>query len=157
MPERDTEPVHYTASTLITAFGETRSVYGWSELLGQCVKSLLRKLNALPDLPVELVLEMPRCVRIKPGAPPGGPRSWTWDALPWEADQWAQTFVAEHPGGGSLQEVGDALGMTREAVRQIEERSMRKIERAACREGLIVQDLLEVLLEVRDKRAQVML
>lgn len=39
-------------------------------------------------------------------------------------DPAARAFVAAHPGGATLEEVGAAFGVTREAIRQIEERAL---------------------------------
>jgi hypothetical protein len=36
-------------------------------------------------------------------------------------------FVHRHPGGATLEEVGDAFGVTRERVRQIESGALRKL------------------------------
>lgn len=63
------------------------------------------------------------------GVPHGAPGSWTWLELPFEHDRTAQAFVRLHPNGASLEEVGDAMGMTRERVRQIEAIALRKMRR----------------------------
>lgn len=57
----------------------------------------------------------------------GAPRSWTWEILPYPDDPWARQFVQEHPEGATLEEVAQALGMSRERVRQIEEEALTKL------------------------------
>lgn len=42
-------------------------------------------------------------------------------------DQAARRFVDEHPDGATLEEVAAALGVSRERVRQIESRALRKL------------------------------
>lgn len=45
----------------------------------------------------------------------------------WELDRDAQAFVEQHPNGGTLDEVGQFFGLTRERVRQIEAVALRKL------------------------------
>jgi hypothetical protein len=49
--------------------------------------------------------------------------------LPFEFDTAAQLFVDEHPHGATLDEVGEALGLNRERVRQIEHAALAKIRK----------------------------
>lgn len=59
-------------------------------------------------------------------------RPWTvHPSLPFAADAAAQAFVAEHPLGATLEEVAEAMGVTREAVRQLEEAAFAELRRAA--------------------------
>lgn len=66
-----------------------------------------------------------------PGTGPGlgEPGAWTWQLLPWEDDLWAQEFVQKHPCGATLEEIGEALGVSMQRVRQIEEKALRKLRR----------------------------
>jgi len=48
----------------------------------------------------------------------------------------AFAFVDAHPCGANLSEVGDALGVCRERIRQIEVQALRNFARAARRMGL---------------------
>lgn len=50
--------------------------------------------------------------------------------LPFARDPAAQRFVEEHPAGAGLEEIGDALGVTKEAIRNIEVRALTKLRRA---------------------------
>ena len=95
----------------------------------------------LASLPPEIALVLPLGVHVDPAAEPGAPRSWTWVVLTWNEDVWAQRFVDQHPEGAPLDVVGDALGLVKERVRQIEEEALRKL--AAGRRGRRLAKLLE--------------
>lgn len=111
----------------VEAFGERRSVREWAESIGVDARVLKQRLQVLP---AEIALLFPHMICVKRfSIPEGEPKSWTWEMLPWTDDPWAQRFVEEHPGGATLSEVGGALGITRERVRQIEEVAMRKLRR----------------------------
>jgi hypothetical protein len=142
------EPIYY-AGDEIEAHGELHTVAYWARCSGQSVRILLKHLRSLPRLAPEIVIAVPRCTRIDPHALPGEPHAWTWDVLPWEDDEWAQDFVARHPGGATLAEVGDALGLVRERVRQVEETAMIKLRRAALRLDVPVKSMLEALSALR--------
>lgn len=110
---------------LIEAWGKRRTVLEWSVLSGQCDSGLRQRLKR--GWPAEVAISLPPATRIDMDAEPGGPMSWTWDVLSWREDPWAQAFVRAHPEGGSLEEVGMALGVTRERVRQLEESALMKL------------------------------
>lgn len=59
----------------------------------------------------------------------GDPLEGNREDTPWECDAAAQRFVAEHPGGATLDEVGEFFGISRERVRQIEVQALRKLAR----------------------------
>lgn len=81
-----------------------------------------------PTLGPELAVLLPKDYRgIDGHTPLGAPGSWTWQILDWEDDPWAQRFVEAHPGGATLDEVGQALGVERERVRQIEREALMKL------------------------------
>jgi len=61
---------------------------------------------------------------------------------PYEEDLAARWFVRNHPDGGTLEEVGVMLGVTRERIRQIEMMALRKLRRACTEEGLDFEVLL---------------
>ncbi|MBZ0116592.1 MAG: hypothetical protein K8H88_06350 [Sandaracinaceae bacterium] len=63
---------------------------------------------------------------------------------PYGEDRAAQAFVAEHPDGATLEQVGLALGVTRERVRQIELDALRHFRQRARVAGLPLEvvDLL---------------
>ncbi len=50
------------------------------------------------------------------------------DRTPYEEDEACQKFVAAHPGGATLGEIAEYMGVTRERVRQIEFGALRKLE-----------------------------
>jgi hypothetical protein len=72
--------------------------------------------------------------------------------LPFEKDIDARAWVICHPEGGTLEEVGSALGVTRERIRQLESLALGKLRRACLREGIDAQELLAGL-RARDELA----
>ena len=77
-----------------------------------------------------------------------------------EGPDWSTVwkFIEDHPDGGSLEEVGEVFGCTREYIRQVEVSALRKLQRAILRKypNLIVYTpetikalAREVLLEYR--------
>lgn len=127
----------------VEAFGARLSVTSWSRVTGLSINALRRRLSLFP---AEIALLLPTSAHADPDAEPGGPHSWTWELLSWEEDHWARAFVATHPEGASLEEVGSALGIVKERVRQVEEQALRKLVRRRQAE-----DLLKIL---RDLRAE---
>lgn len=57
-------------------------------------------------------------------------RTWRktdWELLAWEEHSAVRRFVQEHPEGASLEEIGIAMGMTGERVRQVVEHALLKL------------------------------
>jgi hypothetical protein len=61
---------------------------------------------------------------------------------PWKSDYSARAWVVHHPDGGTLEQIGSVLGITRERVRQIETHAKRKLRRACAEYGI---DLIDVM------------
>lgn len=125
---------------LVEAFGETRNLEGWAENAAVCRGALRRRLASMH---AEVALHLPAHARVKASALPGTPGSWTWWLIDYEDDPWAQQFVAAHPDGATLEQVGAALGIVRERVRQLEESAIRKCRRAAQKLGAEALAVLE--------------
>lgn len=55
----------------------------------------------------------------------------------WEpSDAWVDEFVDHHPGGATLEAIGDALGLSRQRVNQVVELALAKAIRALSRRGI---------------------
>lgn len=65
--------------------------------------------------------------------------------LPFEQDEAAQRFVAEHPDGATLEEVGNAFGLTRERMRQIEAKAIDALRKRCALAGIEAEDLAAAL------------
>lgn len=113
------------------AFGYWRTIDEWAWISGIPRRTIENRLRV--GLPLEVCVNLPLCARIDPKAAPGAPMSWTWDALEFEDDDWARSFVKRHPDGATLDQVGEVLGMCRERVRQVEEQILRKLRYAGIR------------------------
>lgn len=123
---------------IITAFGEERSAVEWSRISGIPSRALINRIQG--GMCSELALSLPSWSRPDLSAAPGAPLSWTWDALEYEHDQWAQDFVRRHPKGGTLDQVAASLGITRERTRQLEEQALAKLRHAGvCAHALLEQ------------------
>lgn len=124
----------------VEAFGERLSIPAWARVTGLSINAVRRRLRLFPP---EIALLLPVAAHADPNAKPGAPRSWTWELLLYEDDCYAQRFVEAHPHGATLDEVGDALGIVRERVRQIEEQALEKLGagRQAKRLARLLKDL----------------
>lgn len=131
---------------LIEAFGEARTIAGWAKVSGFSVRALRARHRRLRGLPGEVMLSLSRDSKahVDTSAPPGAPGSWTWDIVPWEDDVWARAWVARHPGGATLDEVGLAMGVSYEDVRLIVESALLKLEKEVATSGLPFAELLGI-------------
>jgi hypothetical protein len=63
----------------------------------------------------------------------------------YEDDPAAQLFVAAFPSGATLEDIGEAFGVTRERVRQIEEKALRRFKHRLGIAGITFEDFSEML------------
>jgi hypothetical protein len=123
-----------TTSVSLSWEGRTLSVTAWAAdpavaALGITVPVIYSRLRL--GWPTSRILTQPTAPRRENGYRRARQTSSIVDPhLPWELDEAARDFVAKHPDGGTLHEVGEALGVTRERVRQIEEKALRKLARS---------------------------
>lgn len=71
--------------------------------------------------------------------------------LPFAQDDAAQRFVETHPDGGTLEEVGAALGITRERARQVEAIALKRLV-LRCRVAGITREDIGAILATRPGR-----
>lgn len=72
---------------------------------------------------------------------------------PWQEDYFARAWVVHHPDGSTLEEVGALLGVTRERVRQIQDKATRRL-RVTCRSlGYDLQDIIAHMASRHDEAA----
>lgn len=77
--------------------------------------------------------------RMRPGQEPQHvttARRVRWSTLPWDDDEETRRFVAEHPDGAGLEEIGAWLGLSRERIRQMEAAALEKLGAALHRAGV---------------------
>lgn len=114
----------------LTVRGETRYIVEWAKIAGISEDTLRKRLAAEWE-PEEAVTKPKaltnRAVVLRGHVPDGAPGSSTWYDLPWEKDTWAQEFVAAHPDGASLEQVGDAMGVKVSWVCEMEQNALAKL------------------------------
>lgn len=133
----------------ICVSGLALTQHEWGELLGyeeSTVRGYVAKHGPVKGVSRLLKKAEARAL-LDENTPPGAPGSSTWSDLAWDDDPWAQSLVISHPTGMTLEEVGAALGITKERVRQIEEVALRKIRRRFPHDRTLIEDL-ELLLRV---------
>lgn len=125
--------------------GETRTLAEWSRVTGLSYATISNRLRA--GMSPHLALSSERFVRAATRYDqlrehPEQARDMTpeeilalrerypvrWD-LPYDDDEACQRFVADHPNGATLGEIGALYGVTRERIRQIEAAALRKLKR----------------------------
>lgn len=113
-------------ATVIEAFERTQTLAEWSAETGLSRAIIRRRIRS--GCPPEFALKLPRGARAK--------REWCWDAIPFEQDPFAQ-YVAGNVGPMTLEDVAHIMGISREAVRQIELAALRKMRRQGKLEELL--------------------
>jgi hypothetical protein len=114
----------------LTVNGETRYISEWAKHAGISEDTLRKRLAA--EWEPEKAVSAPKQVTNRPVAlrkqkPPGAPGSSTWYELDWKRDPWAKEFVAAHPDGASLEEVGAAMGVEVSWVCEMEQTALKKL------------------------------
>lgn len=64
--------------------------------------------------------------------------------LPYAQDEAAQRFVEEHPDGATLEEVGEALGLVKQRVDQIERVALARFAKRCRLAGISADDVAGV-------------
>lgn len=133
-----------TTRKLYSAHGETHDMDTWAAKLGVHRTLLLRRLqNGEP--PEEAFTARDRREDL------AGTELWEGARdLPWDEDRVAQRMV-DCWGAMTLVEVGEVMGWTRENVRQIEARAIRKLA-STC--GVEVREMLRTLEAMRSRREE---
>lgn len=126
-------------SETIEAFGVELTIAEWAHELDLSARRLTQLVRG--GVPPEAALLVPNRAHVDPSAPPGGPGSWTWQVLRFEYDPWCQALIRRN-GAMTLEQIGEALGITKERVRQEEEAILRKL-----RARLPEQEFRKLLLE----------
>lgn len=97
-----------------------------ADLAARCdvdVSAIYRRLRD-GETPAQILAEPKR----RAGYTPNAPRPvCTINDEPFALDPVAQAFVRKHPDGATLEEVGEAFGVSRERIRQIEEQALRHL------------------------------
>jgi len=122
----------------ITAFGRTLTIPEWSQRTGLGVRTIEQRIAH--DWPVEQILTAPKSTRM---ATVNGKERLVNLVTPWEEDDRCWYVVAHHPGGLTLRQIGDIVGLTRERVRQIEAMALHKLRRHPRRAAALMQLMRE--------------
>lgn len=148
-----------TEGTLITHRGQTRAVRAWAAIACLHPGELVRRLREGQSLAEACEPPPPPEPRVSPkrGAPASGSlkdqrrahahfelwapddideRTRIVEELAFAEDELTQLFMRAHPGGATLEEVADFLGITRERVRQLENAAALAARRRAPLAGL---------------------
>lgn len=132
----------------ITAWGSTRTLREWAEYLGVSPAGIRSRIYKKGMTPHEAVTKpwAAHAGKRKRGARPSAEPILPDLHVPWEESDWSWYVVAHHPNGLTLDEIGQLMGITRERVRQIEQKAFGKLLRnKEARE--VLRDLLDASLE----------
>lgn len=131
-----------THDLVIEANGESRTHKAWAAHIGLTPNGLRARICA--GMTPEEAVTRPRRRRAK-NRPSGASLVEDLD-LPWEVSDQSWYIVARHPAGLTLEQVGEVFGLTRERIRQIEEKALKKLLRSPTR-AAVLRELLELSLE----------
>ena len=115
-----------TPYTRVTIGRSTYELRHWCDAFDVPIRTALRRVDA--GWPLWEAVSQPR-----QGWSDGSSGHGWRDGVPYEHDLRCQRFVRDHPGGATLEEVGAELGVTRERVRQIEGKALRRLHKTAQR------------------------
>lgn len=80
--------------------------------------------------------------RFRGNRPPRAPLIDDRNDVRYEDDRVARVFVDMYPDGGTLEMVGAMFDLTRERIRQIEAKAIRKLKKVCDEEGIDIRDIL---------------
>jgi hypothetical protein len=131
--------------THVTIGDTTARLAHWCEAFDVPLRTAIRRIEA--GWPAWEAVSQPQ------QGHPSGVVGHSWrDGVPYEHDLRCQRFVAEHPHGATLEEVGVELGVSRERIRQIEAVALRRLRKAAQR---LAPELEEVIAQLLADRGEV--
>jgi hypothetical protein len=129
-------PDNYQGPMLVTARGETKTVYGWAHETGLCAQTIYKRL-ASGYAPESAVSPFRPSRKADADIPPGEPGSLSWDLLEWDEDPWAWRVVAMNGDGMLLGEVGEMFALSEQRIEEVEKVAWRKVK--------IGEELVELL------------
>jgi hypothetical protein len=116
------------AAAKIEAFGKTQTRGEWAREYGIHRNTLDTRLDR--GLPLEQAVSIPaHCKLANLEADAGHPGATSWYKPRYEDDDHCWYVVANHPEGLTLEQVGQLMGVTRERIRQIEAKIIRKVRK----------------------------
>lgn len=131
----------------ITVNGVSRSYTDWAKLSGVNVETLYARIRR--GIPPEKAILPGHQYATRTAAMPK-----SFDELPYEQDVITQAVVQRFPTGLGLEDIGDLIGVSREAISQTERRALRKLRDATGKAELA--SIVETLRDLdRDRKQQV--
>lgn len=134
--------------TMLSAYGQTLNLRQWAALRGIPYGTVCSRFHRHGPDP-DKVLFIGRMIDNTSRRPP---KSREWDTtlcwLPFELDAQVKRIMRANPGGAPLHAIADEYGVSKEAVRQLEESALRKLKKRFPH----IAEWLRIIALKRDKR-----